>query len=49
MYIISIIEDGESYDYEYSNINHANEHYNNESTATMYEYVEGKHYYIKSK
>ena len=49
LYIVQVLEDGEIYDYEYGNIKHAIEHYNNEQTALLLEYKDGNHYLIKSK
>ena len=49
LYIVRIIDDGEFLDYEYGNIEHANEHYNTEKTASLLEYKDGNHYLIKSK
>ena len=49
LYIVEVIDDGEKYPYEYSNIDHAEEHYNNEKTAILLEYKNGEHYLIKCK
>jgi hypothetical protein len=49
MYIIEVNEDGENMQYEYGSKAHAEEHYNFEAHCTMYEYIDGKHYYMKSK
>jgi hypothetical protein len=49
IYIIEVNEDGEQFQYEYGNMEHAEEAYNNETSATMYEYKEGQYYFIKAK
>lgn len=49
LYIIRVPDNNEFFDYEYGNIEHANEHYNTEKTASLLEYKDGNHYLIKSK
>lgn len=49
LYIVEVFEDGDKFEYQYGNIKHAEEHYNNEKVATMYEYNNGNHYFVKSK
>lgn len=44
LYIVKVIEDGVTYEYEYGNLRHALEHYDKEETATVIEY-----YYRKEK
>ena len=49
LYVVVALDDGETYEYEYGNLKHATEHYDDEKTATLLEYLDGKHYLIKSK
>lgn len=49
LYIVSITEDEEKYDYEHSNLDHANEHYNQEEKASLYLYEDEKYYFVKGK
>jgi len=49
IFIVKVLDDGETFEYEYCNYSHAKEHYNNEKTATIYEYVEGNYHYVESK
>jgi len=49
IYIVEASEDGEKFQYEYGNIKHAEEHYNNEKIAIIYEYNNGNYYLVKSK
>ena len=49
LYIVIAHEDGEQYEYEYGNHAHAKAHYNNEKSAQLLEYKDGKHYLIECK
>jgi len=49
IYIVEVLDDGEKFQYEYGNLKHAEEHYNMERIANLYEYNKGKHYFIKGK
>jgi hypothetical protein len=49
MYIVVVTEDNEQYQYEYSNLKHAREQYNNEVTAQLLEYKNGKYYMVDCK
>lgn len=49
IFIVEVSEDGEKFQYEYANIKQAEEHYNNEKVANLYEYNKGKHYFVKGK
>lgn len=49
IYIVEVSEDGDKFVYEYGNIKYAEEHFNNEKISTIYEYNEGKYYFVKSK
>jgi hypothetical protein len=49
IFIVEIIDDGETYKYEYGNLVHAREHYNNEITAYLYEYKNGNYYLVDCK
>jgi hypothetical protein len=49
LYIVRVIEDGEFFDYEYSNEKHAREHYTDEKSALLIRYEDGNHYLIASK
>jgi len=49
IYIVEVLDDGEKFEYEYGNLKHAEEHFNNEKSANLYEYNDGKHYFVKGK
>ena len=49
LYIVRAYDDGDVFDYEYGNINHAEEHYKYEKCASIIEYNNGKETIIKSK
>lgn len=49
IFIVEVIDNGDKFEYEYGNIRHAEEHYNNEKSANLYEYNNGNHYFIKGK
>lgn len=49
IYILEVTEDGEKYQYEYGNRQHAEEHYNSEKFCIMYEYNNGNYYFMKNK
>lgn len=39
LYLVVVMEDGETYQYEYGNIKHAKEHYDTEKHAQLLKYV----------
>ena len=47
LYIVRAYEKGQSFDYEYGNIKHAEEHFAYEMTADIIEYNNGKETLIK--
>jgi len=49
IFIVEVLDDGEKFEYEYGNIKHAEEHYSMERIANLYEYNDGKHYFVKGK
>jgi hypothetical protein len=49
LYIVVVTEDGEQFEYEYSNLTHAQEHYNNEEHAQLIEYKNGSHHLMDCK
>jgi len=49
IFIVEVLDDGDKFEYEYGNLKHAEEHYNNEKVANLFEYNKGKHYFIKGK
>ena len=49
IFIVKVVDDGEMFEYEYNNYNHAKQHYNNEKNATIYEYSKGEYYFVESK
>lgn len=49
LYILKVTEDNETFDYEYGNIEHAEEQYKNEKSAQLFEYNNGKYNLIKAK
>lgn len=49
LYIVKVLEDGEAYEYEYGNLKHAREHYNNEKTAQLVEYSDGEYHLVEAK
>ena len=49
IYIVQVIEDDEIYQYEYGNLKHAKEHYNNEQNAQLLEYKNGEYYIVEQE
>jgi hypothetical protein len=50
LYIVQVIEDGESFEYEYSNLHHAREHFDQEQgIAFLLEYNRGNYYFMDNK
>ena len=49
IFIVKVVEDGDMFDYQYNNYNHAKQHYDTEKNAIIFEYVEGDYYFVESK
>lgn len=49
LYIVVVNEDDEEFQYEFSNLKHARELFNNESNAQLIEYKNGKHHLVEVK
>ena len=49
LYILKVLEDGEIFTYKYITKRIAEEHYDFEKSCYMYEYVNGKYHFVKSK
>lgn len=49
IYVIEVTDSEGTYQYEYTCQRHAEFQYENEESCTMYEYKDGKHYFIKAK
>jgi len=49
LYIVLVQDDGEEFQYEFGNLKHAKELYDNESNAQLLEYTDGKHHLIEAK
>lgn len=49
LYIVIVPEDSEVYQYEYGNLPHALEHYNNERSAFIFEYNSRKYHFVEGK
>jgi len=49
LFIVKVLDDGEQFEYEYSNYKHAKEQYDMENIATIYEYIGGNYHYVESK
>lgn len=49
LYIVKVYESGEVYEYKYGNMDHALEHYANESMAKIVQYHKGKELVLRSK
>jgi len=49
IFIVKVLDDGEVFEYEYSNYKHAKEQYDNEKVATIYEYIDGNYHFVESK
>lgn len=49
LYIVEVLDDGEKFVYEYGNLRHAEEHFDTEKFATIYEYNNDNYYFVKSK
>ena len=49
LYIVVVTEDGEEYQYEYSNLTHAREHLQNELNGYILGYKADKYYHIEGK
>lgn len=46
LFIVKVIVDGIPYEYEYGNLKHAREHYDQEETAFIYEYKNGEYHFV---
>ena len=49
LYIVRVFEYGSIFEYEYGNMDHALEQYNNEKSAAIIEYNKGKETILRSK
>jgi hypothetical protein len=49
LYIVTIPEDNERYEYEYGCLKHAREHLDTEEQGMILEYREGKQYFVEGK
>lgn len=49
LYIVKAFEGNEIFEYEYGNIQHAKEHYNQEKSAELWKYEYGKEILIEKK
>lgn len=49
IFVLKVLDDGAVFDYQYNNYKHAKEHYDMETTATLYEYDNGNYHYVESK
>lgn len=49
IFIVKVFEEGENFEYEYSNMNHARQHFDTENKAYLLEYNRGKYYFIDCK
>jgi hypothetical protein len=49
LFIVKVIVDGIPYEYEYGNLKHAREHYDQEETAFIYEYKDGEYHFVEGK
>ena len=49
LYIVRVFEDGDTFEYEYGNIDHALEQYEHEKTAKIVQYYKGKEIILRSK
>ena len=49
LYIVQVFEDGETFEYEFGNLKHAKELFDNESSAQLLEYKDGKHHMMDAK
>lgn len=49
LYIVRVFEDDDTFEYEYGNMDHALEHYENESMAEIWEYNKGNETLVKGK
>lgn len=49
LYIVRVFEDGDTFEYEYGNMDHALEHYTSEKAAQIIEYHKGNDKILKSK
>jgi len=49
LYILNVTDNGEQYPYEYSNLKHAEEHYDFEKSCILLEYINGAYHFVKGK
>ena len=47
IYIVRVIENNHPYDYEYGNLKHATEHFDNEQNAYLLKYKNGEDIVLK--
>lgn len=50
IFVVEVIDDGETFRYQYNNYSHAKDHYDMEKTATIYEYAgDGNYHLVEAK
>ena len=49
IYVVKAVDGKETFEYEFTNLNHAMEIYNNEITAWLFEYRNSNYYMMKCK
>ena len=49
LYIVVVQDDGEEFQYEFGNLEHARGLFNNEKSAQLIEYIDGKHHLVEAK
>jgi hypothetical protein len=49
LYIVEITDGNEKLEYEYGCLDHAREHLSWEESGGIYEYKDGKYYYVEGK
>ena len=49
LYIVVVQDDGEEFQYEFGNLGHARESFNNELSAQLLEYIDGEYHLVEAK
>ena len=49
LYIVQVFDDGDTFEYEFGNLEHARGLFNGEKSALLLEYIDGKHHLVEAK
>lgn len=49
LYIVKVFDDGDTFEYEFGNLKHAKDLFDNESNAQLLEYTNGSYHMMEAK